>query len=182
MYNEELGIVLKLSEYLIKKQIQEIYLKKYKSFEPILQDICGNLYFSDSGLHINIKNNEKNGIIINYVDNIDIIHAKRIYLIPWSNIENPLIMYKYNKKYIVKKKKINRKFHYLSYDIYNRSYAMKIQNTYSASLQLLPIQQGPILYEQVDTSSTTNNIQNMYIKQLIKALTKKIHLLNSLFN
>lgn len=163
MYNEEFGIIVKLSEYLLKHQIKHIYLQKYKSFEIMLQFHCQNLIFSKYGTKINIKNHAKSGIIINYLDNIKRIHAKDVYLIPWSNIENPLIMYKYNKKYIVKKKKIKRKLQSYPYEMYNSKYILPVE------------QQVSEISLQVDKP-----IVNGHIKNLIKSLSNKIEQLNKL--
>ena len=64
-YYEEIGIAIKLSEYLNYKNIHHLYIKKYENIQQLLNIYQqGNIVYSKYGLRVNIKNNKKNGIII----------------------------------------------------------------------------------------------------------------------
>jgi len=104
MANEELGIVLKLLEYLDYKNITMINIQDNNDLKYLINVYNPYIQFSDLGIKINIKNSKRKGIVINYLNNLKTIHSKRVYIIPWTNPENPLIMFKHNKKYKIKKK------------------------------------------------------------------------------
>lgn len=128
MYDEELEILKVLSEYIDKKGINHIYIKHYPRLKQMLIQYHPFLIFSDSGLRINIKNINRNDIVINYLDNLKEIRAKKVYFIQGENLENPLIMFKWNSKYLIKKKKIKQKFRKHSSTKYVYQIITPIQN------------------------------------------------------
>lgn len=168
---EEIGITIKLCEYLNYKNINHLYIKKYEEIQQLLSIYQqGNVMYSKYGLRVNIKNNKKNGIIINYLDNLKSIRAKTVYLIPFTNENNPLVMFKWNKKYRISKKKILRKLKKFSYQSYNQFY-----ESYIMSQQ---VQQQPILIEQPQVTKKPPAL--LSVKKLIRSLSNKIEKLNKL--
>jgi len=98
---EDKGIILGIIYYISKHEpsIDDTYIIKNKKYRNILRKLFFNYKFKKhgEGYVINIKNNVRNDLIINNINNLTEINAKYIYLLPWFDNENPIIMYKFNK-------------------------------------------------------------------------------------
>ncbi len=117
---ENKGIVLGIMYYLINNRkkfvedkiniivpngrIRRIIKEVFNDLNILDMDNGSNLNF-----HINIKSIDKGGLIINNLKNIKTIHTKRIYLLPYYDPDNPIIMYNYNPKYTLDIEKIRNK-------------------------------------------------------------------------
>ena len=172
MLNEDLGIVVKLYEYFTYHNIHVVKIEHYDSISFMLKQYMPNLQFSSGGINVNIRNNKRKGLIIQNIHNCEKkINAKEIYLIPWSNMENPLIMYFRNKKYKISKTKILRSFYNLSYEQYNKMYETFFP-------QFEPVIQLPA---EIPTESVlTEGKEIGKIKDVVKAISGKISKLNEL--
>ena len=104
---EEKGMILGIINYFITHiyKLKNIYIDNY-AFYKILKKMFPTLkihkYYNfddDDGLNIIVKSNQiKNGaLIVNNIDNIEKIYAKKTYLLPWFNSQNPIILFKYDK-------------------------------------------------------------------------------------
>ena len=110
------GIIISLVYYIsnnikdIKKKKLMIDNKNIRSIIKILfPDIIIKKYVNTNtnSININIKNHNNKGICIDYVKNYDkFINTDYIKLIPWCDINDPLILYKYNIKVKINKYKI----------------------------------------------------------------------------
>ena len=94
-------IIIKEYDYLIKKSI----IINYKKYITLLQFFFPKLKFKtfkkhkSKNFYFNIRNIiRKQDIIIDYINNYDdIINTKKITLIPWFDMNDVIILYKYNK-------------------------------------------------------------------------------------
>lgn len=80
------------------KKMRKIIRKLFKklSVEKI-QNNENNI--DEHYLVFNIKNNIKNGVIINNLKNLNSINAKKVILLPFFDPDNPIVMYVHNEKY-----------------------------------------------------------------------------------
>jgi len=182
MFNEDLGISIKLAEYLLYNKINIIYFEGYQNIKDFLKQYVPGLIFSRNGLEIHIRNKTtEKGLIINYLSSIKKIYAKYAILIPWSNIENPLIMYEYKKKYKLSKNSILSNLDYVSYQEYNKYYELQFKNP--VTFDLVPTM---ILKEPIEISSPPgvppmlpeNQISDVEIKKILGGINNKIRILN----
>jgi hypothetical protein len=47
----------------------------------------------ESGFKINIKNSERDGLVINNMNNLTGVQTGKVYLLPWYDKDNPIVMY-----------------------------------------------------------------------------------------
>jgi hypothetical protein len=107
---EEKGIILGIIYYVLRhfKKITQINIKD-RQYRNVLRDLFPSLiitknydYSRPSYLNIYIKTNttKNDSLILNNINNIDKIQTKKknFFLLPWFNIDNPIIMFKVNEK------------------------------------------------------------------------------------
>lgn len=98
---ENKGILLGLIFYILKrynffrKRLISIDNHKLKN---ILAYLFNDLDFVNDGakFHINVKNSERDGVVINNINNLSQVQAKRVYLLPWYDKDNAIVMYFHN--------------------------------------------------------------------------------------
>lgn len=101
---ENKGILLGIIYYITNNYMyfidKKIILNNSK-FRDILSQLFFNLKFykKGKGFNINIKNKDRCNLVINNINNIDKINTKTIYLLPWYDNSNPIIMYRHRSKY-----------------------------------------------------------------------------------
>lgn len=107
---EEKGIVLGIIFYIVEnfENIRDVYIKDKHFFKiityifPDLRLHCRYKKKEEKGLNILIKTHKvkTNALIINNINNIKEIKTKQknFYLLPWFNVDNPIVMFKYSKK------------------------------------------------------------------------------------
>lgn len=105
---ENKGIILGIISYLIENHEQLKYDKiiiKNTKFNTIITNLFPDMKIMDngSGFKINIKNQKNNGLIINNLQNLSVINAKKVTILPWFDKDNAIIMYLYDKKEIYDK-------------------------------------------------------------------------------
>lgn len=167
MYNEEIEIVKKLYEYLNYKNITHIYIKHNNRIESLMKKYYPHLVFSKYGLKINIKSKERSGIVINYLDNLKKVNAKKVYLIPRTNEDNPLIMFKWNKKYTVNKSKIRKKVQKMP------------QQQYTVPT-VLTVPAVSVMTPTMSEIKKPVKLTQGKLKEFVRTLSRKIDLLNKL--
>jgi hypothetical protein len=105
---EDRGILLGIIYHILKKykklKYEEIYIADDK-FRAMLQYIFSDLEFTKKKRTkdqyiISIKNIEQGNLNINNINNLENIQAKKYYLLPWYDNDNPIIMYIKGKKTI----------------------------------------------------------------------------------
>ena len=113
--NESRGILIGIIDYLTKHyDIIKTYkiVVRRKNYRTILKQLFADIYFVKKGdencFHINIQNNETFGLIINNLDNIGTINGKSK-LLPWYDVDNPIVIFEYNKNKVVENKKLKHK-------------------------------------------------------------------------
>ena len=100
---EEKSIILGVIMYLSKhheKMINKTIIIQDKFYRTIIKKIFDDLMIKKKSnsvdiFQINIKNNVQNGLIINNLNNLNKINNKKVILLPWYNIDNPIVMYKW---------------------------------------------------------------------------------------
>jgi len=73
------------------------------SSKPFFPDL--KIRGSGKGFKIIIKSDEDGHLIINNLNNLKVINAKKVRLLPWYDKDNPIVMFRYNKN---KKYNINK--------------------------------------------------------------------------
>jgi len=129
---EEKGIVLGIIFYIVEniENIRDVYIKDHH-FLKIIKCVFPNINFhyrykkkDENGLNIFIKTHKikTNALIINNINNIKEIRTKQknFYLLPWFNVNNPIVMFKYSKKRKEKNiETIKRKIHEFNHMRFN---------------------------------------------------------------
>jgi hypothetical protein len=111
--SENKGILLALLYFILKKYKHLINLKiniNLSKYQKILKLLFSDLKFSSStaDFNININTKEIGNLNIKYINLLEEINAKKIYIVPWFDGDNPLIMFmKSNNKQDIHK--INKK-------------------------------------------------------------------------
>lgn len=105
---ENKGIVLGIISYLIENHAlfkNNIIVIRNTKFNNVISNLFPDMKIvhNGDGFHINIKNQNKNGLIINNLQNLSIVHASNVKFLPWFDIDNPIIMYLYDKKKVYDK-------------------------------------------------------------------------------
>lgn len=108
---DDKGIVLGII-YHITKYNQNVSLSQDDYINDIIKYLFPSQSDGKASININIKNNIQEGIIINNIKNLDSVCSDRVYLLPWSNKENPLIMFEFNKDKKTNKDKLLKKVDY----------------------------------------------------------------------
>lgn len=123
--NVEKGILLSILYYILdnySKLKNKIIIINNKRYRKILKILFTRLSFSKYKNDKNDKKNDKNNfyfnirniikeqdIVIDYLSNYNkYINTKKIRLIPWYDMNDPLIFYKYNSKYNLDVKKYKK--------------------------------------------------------------------------
>ena len=112
----ERGILITIIYYILKKYIillNKIIIINNKEYCKFLKIIFPELKFSifkkhiDDNFYFNIRKIIKNqDIIIDYLANYyKVINTKKIKLLPWYDMNDPIIAYQYNSKFKIKIKK-----------------------------------------------------------------------------
>lgn len=108
-----LGIIFYLTKYHNNLKQDKIIIDN-EMFRRIAKILFPDLRIKKKGdgFNINIRNNVKNGLIINNINNLDKIENKKIRLLPWYDKDNPIIMFVHDKteSNIDKKKKDLKEF------------------------------------------------------------------------
>ena len=86
---KDMTIIIEIKDYrkILRILFKKINIQKYKEDNP------NNFYFN---IRTIIK---KQDVIIDYMSNYNIIHTKKIDLVPWYDMNDILILYHYNIKY-----------------------------------------------------------------------------------
>lgn len=184
MYNENLGAIIKIYEFLTLNHINVINVIGDENVRTLLQYYFKNLIYSPNGFPINVKNNNNTGLIINYMHMYDKIPAEFVFIAPWSSLENPLLIFEYSKKYRMNKNLIYSQYPIHVYFEYNRYYEQ----------WFIPFVQLPIILEQKtdiiissdnqekDSGKEDNDCKcpsDDKLKDLVKVVSKKIGKLNA---
>jgi hypothetical protein len=112
----ERGILITIIYYILKKYIillNKIIIINNKKYCKFFKIIFPELKFSifkkhiDDNFYFNIRKIIKNqDIIIDYLANYyDVINTNKIKLLPWYDMNDPIIVYQYNSKFKIKIKK-----------------------------------------------------------------------------
>jgi hypothetical protein len=113
MIFENRGVILGIMSFILSK-INKIKKKGLVISDTKCRYIIGIL-FPDIPIHLFSLNHEyqfhlfeeaTDGMIIHHLHQIPIIHAKKVMILPWYDINNPIIMYRYHSKKIYKKEKL----------------------------------------------------------------------------
>lgn len=114
---EDKGIILGLIKYIMKynelllhtdiiienKQIRHILISLFNhhSFKKkYINDKKNSFYISIKSNQYNKLPDDLPKLIINNLKNIDVLHTKKITLLPWYDEDNPIVMFEYNKNNI----------------------------------------------------------------------------------
>jgi hypothetical protein len=93
---EDKGIILGLIYYITKNYYNfknKTIQIKHKLYCEILNKLFKNINFNETkGILFNIKNNCNDTLCINYLDNLNNITYKTLYILPWNNYDNPLVL------------------------------------------------------------------------------------------
>jgi hypothetical protein len=116
---EDKGIIITLIYYILKnydKYRNKTIQIKHTLYCEILNKLFKNINFNETkGILFNIKNNCNDEICINYLDNLDNITYDKLYILPWNNYDNPLILITKGKiklnKNLVKEKLLHLKYY-----------------------------------------------------------------------
>lgn len=105
---ENKGIILGIISYLIEYREQfknNIIIIQNTKFNTIISNLFPDIKIMDSGsgFKINIKNQKNHGLIINNLQNLSTINAKKVRVLPWFDKDNPIVMYVHTKKKIYDK-------------------------------------------------------------------------------
>jgi len=99
---EQYGILLSVMHFLLennnlKKSTIVIDHKKYRK---LLQELFPDFSFAKNGngFSINIKNSNHRDLVINNVNNLNNIKTDNVHLVPWTESNNPVVMYKYDER------------------------------------------------------------------------------------
>ena len=94
-----LGIILYLITYYNKMINKRIVIKNDK-INYVIKTLFPNFKIRSSGkgFKIIIKSNNNGNLIINNLNNLDHIYAKKVRILPWYDKDNPMVMFRYNKK------------------------------------------------------------------------------------
>ena len=100
---ESKGILLALILYLCRKQIillNKRILVNSKEIAEYLQYLFNDMIFTDKepNFIISVKNSFIGNLNIGNLNNINNIQAKKIYVVPFFDVDNPIVMYKLYKK------------------------------------------------------------------------------------
>lgn len=206
-----LSVIYCILKYYNKISKKNIIIKNNKYYY-FINDLFPELKFSKKKKHnnnffFNIRSIiKKKNIIIDYISNYDkYIPARSYDYIPWYDINDPLIIYKYSKKYkVLKNSKLcsnnlnnicdggleNNIFRIL-YKLYNKDYINSILNklnkhlikNYINTINFNPIyNNNQLLYNNSNNNSTNNNNNNQLLYNLnsCKEENKKLYnLINS---
>lgn len=102
--SENKGILLALLYFILKKYKHFINLKikiNLSKYQKILKLLFSDLKFSSSEkdtFNININTKEQGDLNITYINFLEEIKANKIYIVPWFDGDNPLIMFMKSKK------------------------------------------------------------------------------------
>jgi hypothetical protein len=102
--SENKGILLALLYFILKKYKHLINLKikiNLSKYQKILKLLFSDLKFSSSKkdtFKININTKEQGDLNITYINFLEEIKANKIYIVPWFDGDNPLIMFMKSKK------------------------------------------------------------------------------------
>ena len=102
--SENKGILLALLYFILKKYKHLINLKikiNLSKYQKILKLLFSDLKFSSSEkdtFNININTKEQGDLNITYINFLEEIKANKIYIVPWFDGDNPLIMFMKSKK------------------------------------------------------------------------------------
>ncbi len=115
---ENKGIVLGILNFLVDNY-QNIKKKRiiinHRKTRYLIRKLFPKLSIIKKGkkddFWINIRTivKPKYGLVINHIDNLDKINAKEVYLIPYYDPDNPIIMYIHSGKNVLKRDKIETK-------------------------------------------------------------------------
>lgn len=147
---ENKGIILGIISYLIEnhKQLKDnkIIIKNTK-FNNVISNLFPNMKIMDngSGFKINIKNQKNSGLIINNLQNLSIINAEKITILPWFDKDNPIIMYLYTKK-----------------EIYDKNFLKTEINIFNEKERFIPRQQIDFQYTEFIQQHCGLNIWDTY--------------------
>ncbi len=208
----ERGIILTLIYYIIKyydKLQTNIIIVDNELYCNFLRTLFPKLSFKmykeheDINFYFNIRKIiRQQDIIIDYISNYNnIINTSKISLIPWYDMNDPLIVYKYNSKKklnINKYKDFIKKFSNCKRGNYNsmmwdsiienniiKKYIIFSKNNYNQFIQFLNnfiksnytntiIEKPKIIYVPVNTTNDNN------LNEQLELITKKTKLINSL--
>ena len=147
---ENKGIILGIISYLIEnhKQLKDnkIIIKNTK-FNNVISNLFPNMKIMDngSGFKINIKNQKNSGLIINNLQNLSIINAEKITILPWFDKDNPIIMYLYTRK-----------------EIYDKNFLKTEINIFNEKERFIPRQQIDFQYTEFIQQHCGLNIWDTY--------------------
>lgn len=102
--SENKGILLALLYFILKKYKHLINLKikiNLSKYQKILKLLFSDLKFTSSDkdtFNININTKEQGNLNITYINFLEEIKANKIYIVPWFDGDNPLIMFMKSKK------------------------------------------------------------------------------------
>jgi len=102
---EDRGIIIGIMFYLLKhnnRMMGNTVIIADKRIRHIIRYLFYDLTIrkEGDGFHFNIRNNTYSDIVINNINNLNDINTHHIYILPWGNPDNPVIMYRVTGKVI----------------------------------------------------------------------------------
>lgn len=100
---EDRGIIIGIMYYILKYFMQ-IFDKRIVIEDGRIRKMIKYLFYdldihkSGDGIRVNIRNNVMEEVVINNYNNLDTIPANNLYILPWSNRDNPMVMFRVSQK------------------------------------------------------------------------------------
>jgi hypothetical protein len=113
---ENKGIVLGIISYLVENHVllkNNVIVIQNTKFKTVISNLFPDFKIVDNGpgFKINIKNQKNSGLVINNLQNLSTINAKKVKVLPWFDIDNPIVMYLHTKKKVYDKDFFEKDLH-----------------------------------------------------------------------
>jgi len=164
---EEKGIMIGIIHYLVKNinMIKTICIED-KMYFDIIKNLFPNLKIhnkyknnDDDLINISIKSSiiEDGYLILNNLNNLKKIRTKKedLFLLPWFNVHNPIIMFKYNEK---KKKIPAESIREHAYEFNNQ----RINNIMKRNIYLAPFKYKKIFWDVLTEYNILKKYADLY--------------------
>jgi hypothetical protein len=182
----ERGILYTIIYYIIKnydKIKNKIIIIDNKIYRKILKKLFNNLIFkkynenkeSSNNFYFNVRKiNKQQDIIIDYLKNYEYINANKINLVPWYDMNDVLIVYEYDKKYIKNVDEYNKfikmfseckrsNYNNMIWDVYMELKILKLYSDFNKEINIVYVLNYINKYfknNYINTSIKQNNSDN----------------------
>lgn len=101
---EDRGVIIGLM-YFILRYYPKIRDKKIIIADGRIRKIIKYLFYDleikkkGIGIVVNIRNSNYEGVVINHYNNLRRLQTNNVYILPWGNKDNPMVMFRVNNKY-----------------------------------------------------------------------------------